>query len=201
MAYVKGLDIISVCDHNSCLNLPAAVALSRDLPIKVLPGMELETAEEVHCLCYFKNLDTAMDFGDFVAKNIPITPINKKIYGSQDIYGERDEKTGEIGWLLSRATNISIGDAEKKVHKMGGLFIPAHFDKSSYSVSSNLGFLPPNVKVDGIEVFKSENLSKIYELNGFLKPPVGVPVFYNSDAHSLGQINERVNYFERFIFG
>ena len=188
MSYLKGLNLIAVCDHNSCLNVGAVTKCADEMGITVIPGMELETSEEVHCLCYFKSLEDALYFNEYVEKNMPKIELNRKIYGEQSIMNENDEKTSAIDYLLSTATNIDIETAEKKVHQMDGIFIPAHFDKASYSVSSNLGFLPPEVFVDGIEIFKNENLEKVYKLNKSLKD---IPVFYNSDAHNLALIKEK----------
>ena len=188
MSYLKGLNLIAVCDHNTCKNVEAVTKCANEMEITVIPGMELETSEEVHCLCYFKDIKAALEFDEYVEKNMSKIELNKKIYGEQLILNQNDEKTGSIEYLLSTATNIDIETAETKVHELGGLFIPAHFDKSSYSVSSNLGFLPPDINPDGIEIFKNENLNRIYKLNPQLKD---IPVFYNSDAHNLALIKEK----------
>ena len=188
MSHLKGLNLIAVCDHNSCKNVEAVMKCGKELNITVIPAMELETSEEVHCLCYFKNIETALDFSEYVEKNMSKIELNRKIYGEQIVMDENDQKMSVVDHLLSTATNIDIETAEKRVHLMGGLFIPAHFDKSSYSVSSNLGFLPPEIKVDGVEIFKNENLEKVYKLNKALKD---LPVLYNSDAHNLALIKEK----------
>lgn len=190
MAHLKGLDFIAICDHNSCLNIPTALKVASEFDIVVIPALELETAEEVHCLCYFKDIEACSKFGEFVSEHIEKIPINKKVYGEQIIYDENEDKIAEIDYLLSTATDITIEEASKKVHSLGGIFIPAHFDKSSYSVSSNLGFLPDGVECDGIEIFDNKNLQNVYKLNKVLSD---LPVFYNSDAHALYLINEKEN--------
>lgn len=45
MAILKGLDIISITDHNSCDNVVAAIQVAGD-NIVILPGMEVQTREE-----------------------------------------------------------------------------------------------------------------------------------------------------------
>ena len=190
MSYLKGLNLIAVCDHNSCRNIEAVTKCAKEMDITVIPGMELETSEEVHCLCYFKDITSAQEFNEYIEKNMNKIELNRKIYGEQIIMDENDEKISSIDYLLSTATNIDIETAEKRVHKMGGLFIPAHFDKGSYSVSANLGFLPPEVMADGIEIFRNENLARVYKLNKGLKE---LPIFYNSDAHNLALIKEKEN--------
>jgi PHP family Zn ribbon phosphoesterase len=190
MAKLKGLDFIAICDHNTCLNIPAAMKIASELEIIVIPAIELETAEEVHCLCYFKDYETCLDFSNFIALDMMKIPINKKIYGEQIVYDEKDQRLLEIDYLLSVATSITIEEASKKVHSLGGIFVPAHFDKSSFSVSSNLGFLPEGVICEGIEIFSKDNLEKIYWLNKGIEK---LPTFYNSDAHFLHLINEKEN--------
>ena len=45
MASIKGLDVIALTDHNSCLNCPAAMIHGQNYGVTVIPGMELCTAE------------------------------------------------------------------------------------------------------------------------------------------------------------
>ena len=39
MAVVAGLDAIAITDHNSCLNVPAAMELGEAYGVSVIPGM------------------------------------------------------------------------------------------------------------------------------------------------------------------
>ena len=61
MAALLGLDLIAVTDHNSCRNAGAVMEAARmlGLPLRVLPGMEVTTAEEVHVVCLFPTLAAA----------------------------------------------------------------------------------------------------------------------------------------------
>ena len=61
--------------------------------------------------------------------------------------------------------------------------MPAHIDRQSYSVISNLGFLPPDLDVSAVEITpknrsKMENEYKKYK------------ILSNSDAHYLEDISE-----------
>ena len=53
MAKLLGLDVIALTDHNTSKNGPAAMAAGREAGVLVLPGMELNCAEEVHIVCLF----------------------------------------------------------------------------------------------------------------------------------------------------
>ncbi|HEC34300.1 MAG TPA: PHP domain-containing protein, partial [Chloroflexi bacterium] len=52
-----GLQIIAVTDHNSAENAAAVVNAARGTGITVLPGMEVQTREEVHLLALFDTLE------------------------------------------------------------------------------------------------------------------------------------------------
>lgn len=66
MAALKGLDVIAVTDHNSCKNCPAVLAAAKEYGILAVPGMEINTSEEVHAVCLFKSLEKAMEFDAYV---------------------------------------------------------------------------------------------------------------------------------------
>ena len=51
------LDIIAICDHNSSANVPYAIkAAQQTSKLKILPGIEITTSEEVHLLAIFDSL-------------------------------------------------------------------------------------------------------------------------------------------------
>ena len=51
MAKLLGYDMIALTDHNSCLNCESAMKVGDSIGLTVVPGMELCTAEEIHCVC------------------------------------------------------------------------------------------------------------------------------------------------------
>ena len=63
MAHLKGLDIIAITDHNSTRNAGAAIKAATGLPLTVIPGIEVTTAEEIHVVCLFPDLDSAEKAG------------------------------------------------------------------------------------------------------------------------------------------
>ena len=60
MAMLQGLDLIALTDHNTARNCPAALKVAEELPITVLPGLELNTCEEIHVVFVFPTLERAM---------------------------------------------------------------------------------------------------------------------------------------------
>ena len=78
---------------------------------------------------------------------------------------ENDEITGEENTLLISATALDIYETIKAVKELGGIIIPAHIDRSSYSIISNLGFIPPDISFSCVEITDKadESFRKLYE--------------------------------------
>lgn len=188
MSIIKGLNIISVTDHNSTSNLPAVMEVGKAANIKVIPGIEVTTKEEVHVLCYFKNLNNAMEFGSIIYDSLPNVKNNSDIFGEQNIYNYKDEIIGSLEKLLINASQYTIEDIYSIVKEYNGVMIPAHINKIANSILGVLGFMPFNLKIDFVEVYSKMPINnKITEK---------YKVLYNSDAHQLIDISEAVNYFE-----
>lgn len=191
MASLKDLDIIAVTDHNTCRNCPAVLKWAKEYNILAIPGMELNTQEEVHVLCLFGGLSDAMQFDEYVYQRLIKVPNDERIFGAQEVYDEEDKIAGSEQYLLINATEITfdeLGDLMKEFH---GIYIPAHLDKNSNSLLSNLGFVPPSAGFKTAELADMGHKDAICESNPYLK---SCNIISNSDAHSLWQINEAVNY-------
>ncbi|MBO4940872.1 MAG: PHP domain-containing protein [Clostridia bacterium] len=183
MSYLKGLDIIAVTDHNSAGNVRAVCNAAKG-KIKVVPGIEVTTSEEVHVLCYFGSVEAAEDMGEFLKTNMSGIKNNVEIFGRQLLLNEEDEIVGEEENLLISAVNLDIYDVERETHKRGGIFVPAHIDRSSYSITANLGFLPPDLNADAIEITESG-------LNIYKEKYQDFTIITDSDAHFLENISEK----------
>jgi PHP family Zn ribbon phosphoesterase len=188
MSYIKGLNIISVTDHNTARNLPAVVMLGEKAGIKVVPGIEVTTKEEVHVLCYFKNLIDALEFGEIIYSSLPDMMNNPSIFGEQNIYNELDEKTGILGKLLLNAASLSISEVRTLTVSHNGIMVPAHINKKSNSILGVLGFIPKNLCINIVEVYGKTEIDEKYV--------EGLRILRNSDAHQLVDIAEAKNFFE-----
>lgn len=191
MAYLKNLDVIAVTDHNSCKNCPAVLKLAKQYNIVVLPGMELCTMEEVHVLCLFAELSNAMEFDEYVFSRLIKIPNNEKVFGKQEIYDEDDRLIGTEPYLLINATNISFDELSKLMEQFHGIYIPAHLDKNSNSLISNLGFISPDADFPAAELADFTHLEGLSKYNPYLKH---CNIITDSDAHMLGNMNEAVNF-------
>ena len=187
MASVKGLDVIGLTDHNSCRNCPAALYHGEARGVTVIPGMELTTAEEVHVICLFPTLEGALAFDAYVYERLLPVPNREDIFGKQQIMDEKDHVTGTVENLLINATSISFDEAFPIVESFGGIAYPAHVDKSSTGLLSNLGFVPPDSSFLCAEFHDPGSLERICAEHPYFRK---CNIICSSDAHYLGDIQE-----------
>ncbi len=187
LAKVRKLDIIAITDHNSTLHGPVIRRLAEPLGITVFFGAEVTTREEAHCLCLFDTEDQRVNFQQFLENKMPQFPNDPNRFGHQVVVNEFDEILDEIEPLLISAIGAGVSEVEKFVHSLGGLFIPAHVDRPMYSLISQLGFIPPDLRFDALEIFRTTSPSDFLAKHGYLSKPT---LIKNSDAHYPGQIGE-----------
>ena len=152
MAKICGCDIIALTDHNTCLNCESAMKAGENIGLTVVPGMELCTSEEIHCICLFPELKNALSFSDYVKSTLPPIKNKEKIFGNQYITNEADGILGSFDLLLTTASGISIEGLDSLMKDYGGLWYPAHIDRNSYSVISALGDFPDSLETSVFEL-------------------------------------------------
>lgn len=191
MAYIKGLDVIAITDHNSCKNCKPALEVGKEYGVTVICGMELTTEEEVHVVCLFPSLEKAMEFDSYVYSKLLKIKNDPIVFGEQRICDVDDNIIATEPNLLINATSIPFDEVFPLVESFDGFAFPAHIEKSANSLIANLGFISPDSKFECVEL---KNMSKFYELlkaHTYLEKCKPIT---NSDAHYLQDINEAVNY-------
>ncbi len=188
MAYVKGLDIIAITDHNSARNVRAVMKAAEELPLTVIPGIELTTAEEIHVVCLFPDADSAERAGAELEKHLPPVKNRPEFFGEQVIMDENEEITGTFPFLLSNALDLSIDKLPEIIGGFGGFCYPAHIDKQANSIISVFGALPDKPKFACLEVHNPTQFFKNSE-NALIKEEYIIVT--SSDAHNLHDISER----------
>ncbi len=187
MAAVKGLDVIALTDHNSCKNCPAILKHGEEYGITVIPGMELTTAEEVHVVCLFPALGDAMAFDGYVYEHLLPIKNREDIFGKQQIMDADDQVTGNVERLLIGATDISFDQVFGLVESYRGIAYPAHIDKPTTSLLSNLGFVPPDSSFTCAEISTFDHLHQIQKEHPYF---LQCKMLSSSDAHYLEDIRE-----------
>lgn len=189
MSIIKGLDAVALTDHNACENVRAAAAVAGD-KIIFIPGMEVETSEEVHIVTLFPTADAAEEMQRILDDSSPFIPNRPEIFGNQYIMDENDEICGEIDRMLVTASGLDIYTVVAAAKDLGGIAYPAHIDRESYSVLSNLGFIPPDLDISAVEITEKSRAALGGEYSNRYN------IITSSDAHYLWDISERNHYIE-----
>jgi len=180
----KGLDLIALCDHNTAENVGAVIRAGKERGLWVLPGMEVNSYEEVHSLALFDREAQVLEMQTFVYNHLQGTN-RPELFGEQVVANEFDEVEGFNDRLLIGATGIRLVDIINKVHRLGGLCIASHVDRPSYSVVSQLGFISPGLEFDALEVSPRTDLEKARK---DIPGAADYPLVTFSDAHFLKDI-------------
>lgn len=178
-----GFDLIFITDHNTIENAEAAMRTGEKFKnLKVYPGMEITTREEIHILSLFENIDEAGKMQDYINHYLPDVFFEKE-KNEQVIANEFDEVEGFYGKSLFSAVDLDLDEIIELIHSNNGIAIAAHIDRQSFSVISQLGFIPENCKFDALEISPNMSLeeARIIYKEYFLK----YKFVKGSDSHSL----------------
>ncbi len=187
-ASVLGLDIIAVTDHNSAENAAAMIRAAENTGIIVWPGMELQSREEAHLLCLFDTLAQALQWQAIVYTSLPPLKNKPAIFGQQVMLAPDGEPIGYCDRLLATSSALSVDEAVAGVRGLGGLCIPAHVDRPMYSIIANLGFIPPELDIPGVEI---SHLLGPKEARARFPHLARYGLIADSDAHRLSEIRKR----------
>ena len=183
-----GIDIIAITDHNSAENIEVMLQLAKERPIHVIPGMEVETREEVHLLCYFEEIQQILEWQGIVYDNLPDLDNDEEYFGYQIKTDLKDQYVKKVNRLLATATNLKVSEVVNQVRNIGGYVVPSHIDRS-YSLIKNLGFIPPELDIELLEVSKKGDISKLIEDIPYLNK---YSLIKNSDSHYLDELKPMV---------
>lgn len=142
IAKLNGLDMVALCDHNSCANAKVFLEACAHYGIIGVPGMELTTAEDIHAVCLFPTWEQAESWHETVYRHRILIRNRAEIFGRQLLIDANDEPCGEEEHLLVNATTLSLIEAAKIVRGLGGAFYPAHIDREANGILATLGDLP-----------------------------------------------------------
>jgi predicted metal-dependent phosphoesterase TrpH len=176
----RHLDIIAICDHNSAENVEASIRSAARYDLRVLAGMEINSVEEVHTLAIFESAEKALIMQEMVYNHLKGTN-RPELFGDQVVANEWDEVEGFNDRLLIGAVDLELKDIVREVKKLGGLSIASHVDRPSYSILGQLGFVPPDLELDGLEVANPDQWKSMAGTEKY-------PLVFSSDAHFLSVV-------------
>jgi hypothetical protein len=187
MAMLGGLELCALTDHNSCGNCPAFFEACERYGVIPVAGMELTTAEEIHLVCLFPDLEEAMAFDAFVAEHR--MPVRNKpaVFGRQLRMDSEDTVLGEEETLLIAATDLSLDEAADAVLARGGAAYPAHIDRQANGLIGVLGVFPEPTVFGTAEL---HDFDRAEELRSEFPVLNGLHLITCSDAHRLEDMRE-----------
>ena len=180
-----GLSLIAITDHNSAENVAAVIEAAEGSGITVLPGVEVQTREEVHLLALFDKVEQALAWQAEVYAHLPDLKNDEDYFGAQFVVDATGEYVRSNERLLLTSTDLSLEAAVVGVRALGGLVIPAHVDRTAFSLIANLGFIPPDLDLPAVEIFRLSQEAEVRQRFPQLK---GYTFIRDGDAHRLSEM-------------
>ena len=186
-AVASGIECLAVTDHNSCGNVRAVTQAAKGKPLRVLPGLEVQTEEDIHVVTVFPDLDAAESFQNWLRKGFLDIFNDSEIFGEQLYVDEENNILGEEKILLVHGVQYSVNQVIDETHYHGGFAVLAHVDRASFSYVSVLGDIPEDLPADGVEL--SRRLSP-REAREWIPRLPRRTVVRSSDSHSLKSLKK-----------
>ena len=185
-ALTSRLDVIAICDHNASENVPYVIKAAQGKNLKIIPGMEITSSEEVHLIALFESMADLSAIQATVYRHLAgVNDENR--FGIQAIVNETGEVEGFNNKLLIGATDIPLNEILDLVHEQNGLAIASHIDRESFSVLGQLGFIDENFDFDALEISALLDLKKARAQYATLNRYAFIT---SSDAHYLRDIGK-----------
>ncbi|NTW08085.1 MAG: PHP domain-containing protein [Anaerolineaceae bacterium] len=184
-ALEKGIHLLAITDHNASANVEAVIEASEGTGLIVLPGIEVQTLEDVHTICLFDSLDQLYALQKIIDENLPSLPNQADHLGVQLIVDKNGDFIAFEDRLLLTSVQISLSELFQLVKKLQGLFIPAHIDRDAYGLMKTLGFIPMDIPIEVLEISRNTSLEQAR-----LRYPqtTDFPLIHSGDAHRLNEI-------------
>jgi len=148
----------------------------------VIPGIEVQTKEEIHVLFYFSSYEELEEFSEYVEERVIIKDYDPEKLGYQIELNEEGEFSNVLSCpYLGSACDLSLEDAVRVSRKYNSLCVPAHIFRS-FGLITQLG-IPPEIEFDGVEVKNPVELEAAKKM-GFSR------FLYGMDAHTPDELEE-----------
>jgi PHP family Zn ribbon phosphoesterase len=120
-------------------------------------------------------------------EKLPKIELDEDKFGYQLVVNEEEEIIDQKEYLLISAIDADLDEIYDKVHSLNGLFIPAHVNKGANSLTSQLGFIPPDIKADALEISYHISKTNFIKKNAYLKK---FQFIQSSDSHYINTLGE-----------
>ncbi len=183
-----GLELLAITDHNAAHNVAAVIEAAAGTGLTVLPGMEVQSREEVHLVCLFDRLDQVLAWQEQVWAALPDRENDEEFFGAQFVVDAGGEYLRTEKRLLSVSVAMSVEEVVAGVRALGGIVLPAHVDRPANSLIANLGFVPPGLPIAGLELSRRADPPEVARR---LPQTAGYGIIVSGDAHRLEEMTAR----------
>lgn len=183
-ALENGIDLIAITDHNSSANVRAVQKAAQGTGLIVLPGMEVQSREDVHLLTIFDTPEALETWQEQVDHALPDLPNNPDYFGVQFVVDETGDFIRTEERLLITATQFSIDEIFERVPALGGIVIPAHVERIAYGLLPTLGLILEQWQVPALEISWRTTPEKAAAMFPVLR---NHPLIQSGDVHRLNE--------------
>jgi 3',5'-nucleoside bisphosphate phosphatase len=181
----KNIDLLAITDHNSAANLPAYAALASEYEIVLIPGLEVQSAEEIHTLVFFHDMKSCQAFSRELYDSLLSVKNEPDFFGDQVVIDSEENILRYEEKALINSSRWNFEQLLEKINSAGGFALPAHVDAHSYSIISQLGFIPESKDIVALGISAKCDVNDLYKKFPELKD---FCLIRNSDAHYLRDI-------------
>lgn len=181
-ALEKNIDIIAITDHNTSANVRVVQKAAQGSGLTVLPGMEVQSREDVHLLTLFDTTEALEEWQVEVDDALPSAPNNVEYFGEQFVVDENGELIRSEPRLLITSTSFSIDEIFERVNAMGGVVIPSHVERQNYGLFPTLGLIADEWQVPTLEISRHTTPEKVATIFPATRK---YPLIQNGDVHHL----------------
>jgi hypothetical protein len=152
--------------------------------LTVLPGMEVQSREEVHLLTLFETIDLLQAWQAEVDRSLPDLPNQPEYFGEQFVVDDTGEFLRNEPRLLLTSTGFSIDEIFDRVKALGGIVIPAHVERFSYGLFPVLGLISESWNLLALEISRHTTPEKAARTFPAMR---NYPLIQSGDVHRLDE--------------
>ena len=179
----KHIDWAALTDHNTTRNLKSFESVFKAAGVTFLPGIEIQTVEDIHVLGYFPDVEAAQRAGKEVEEALPAIQIDPEKNGYQLTVNEKDEFQDMVLKPFGFPTTLTLDQTVTLIRKFKGIPVYAHVERAM-GVIVQLGLIPQKPHDMACELYMP---SKYQEYASQLSSRT---VFSSSDSHNLDSFSE-----------
>lgn len=183
-ALEQDLDLIAITDHNASANVGSVQRAAEGTALTVLPGMEVQSREDVHLLTLFETPEALEAWQAQVDRALPTLPNRPEFFGEQFVVDAEGEFIRTEPRLLLTSTSLSIDAIFRGVRALGGIVIPAHVDRTAYGLLPTLGLISDEWNLPALEISRHTTPEEAVAAFPALQT---YPLIQNGDVHRLDE--------------